>query len=74
MSRVLAASVLAFSMAFAGMAATATVAEAKNQTKVCKYKLSSGKIKTWTCGTDQPCCASEDFNLFTCGSQLLQCL
>jgi hypothetical protein len=72
MTRTLAAGMLALSLALGGMAATATFAEA-GSTKVCRYKLSTGKIKSWTCGKDQPCCASETFNLFTCGSQMLQC-
>lgn len=73
MTRFLTTSLLAVSLALGGMAATTTFAEA-GSTKVCRYKLSNGKIKTWTCDKDQPCCASETFGLFTCGSQLLQCL
>ena len=42
--------------------------------KQCRSKQPSGVIKTWTCGNDQPCCVSHAFNLYTCGSRLLQCL
>ncbi len=48
--------------------------QAKAGTKVCKHKLASGKIKTWTCGTNQPCCASELLGYYTCGSKELGCL
>jgi hypothetical protein len=45
----------------------------KNQ-KVCRSRKPDGSVKTWTCGTNQPCCVNHFFNLYTCGSQLLQCL
>lgn len=66
---------LAFALAaaLALAAAHAGPADAAD-TKVCRYKLSNGQVKTWTCGKEQVCCASETFNLFTCGSQLLKCL
>ena len=41
--------------------------------KLCRSKKPDGSVKTWTCGTDQPCCVNHFFNLYTCGSQLLQC-
>jgi hypothetical protein len=41
---------------------------------VCKHKLATGKIKTWRCGADQPCCAAEMLNYYTCGSKALGCL
>ena len=46
---------------------------AKGQ-KVCRSKMPNGKVKRWTCGASQPCCVNHTFNLYTCGSQLLQCL
>ena len=41
--------------------------------KQCRSKLPDGSRKTWTCGSDQPCCVNHTFNLYTCGSQLLKC-
>lgn len=41
--------------------------------KQCRSKLPDGSLKTWTCGSDQPCCVNHTFNLYTCGSQLLKC-
>jgi hypothetical protein len=46
----------------------------KKATKICKHKTSTGKVKTWRCGSDQPCCAAEMINYYTCGSKLLGCL
>lgn len=68
MTRALACAVLAL---FVGLAPLSPATA--GATKVCKFKLSTGKVKSWTCGKDQPCCASETFGLYTCGSQLLQC-
>ncbi len=53
---------------------TSTAQAAKAASKVCKHKLMSGKIKTWTCGATQPCCASELLGYYTCGSKELGCL
>lgn len=53
--------------------ASAAPAKAAKGQKICKTKLPSGQIKTWTCGADQPCCESHALGLYTCGSQLLQC-
>jgi hypothetical protein len=53
---------------------TSTAQAAKGATKVCKHKLATGKIKTWRCGADQPCCAAEMLNYYTCGSKALGCL
>lgn len=47
---------------------------APKATKICKHKTSSGKIKTWRCGADQPCCSAEMINYYTCGSKTLGCL
>jgi len=49
-------------------------AQAKAGTKVCKHKTMSGKVKTWRCGADQPCCAAEMINYYTCGSKMFGCL
>ncbi|WP_072373540.1 hypothetical protein [Hyphomicrobium sp. NDB2Meth4] len=67
----LAVAVIAMPLA---MSSGAAVAGPKNATKICKHKTSSGKIKTWRCGADQPCCSAEMINYYTCGSKTLGCL
>jgi hypothetical protein len=42
--------------------------------KTCKSKLSTGKIKTWRCGTDQACCVNKTLNTYVCGLPGLGCL
>ena len=54
--------------------ATQSAAKVAKSQKLCRSKKPDGTVKTWTCGTDQPCCVNHFFNLYTCGSQLLQCL
>ncbi|MBO0740377.1 MAG: hypothetical protein J2P51_02980 [Hyphomicrobiaceae bacterium] len=77
--RTIGAFLVALALALTGVSAplnaqtTTSVRAAKNQ-KVCRSKRPDGSIKTWTCGTDQPCCVNHFFNLYTCGSQLLKCL
>lgn len=77
MSRVLLSAAAAALLLVAGGtcsdAASAKGKAAQATTKTCKFKLSTGKVKTWTCDKAQICCASEQFGLYTCGSQLLQC-
>ena len=53
---------------------SAVTADAAKQTKICKHKTASGKVKTWRCGADQPCCSAEYINYYTCGSKTLGCL
>ncbi len=76
MTKLLASIVVAFAIAIALAPAASMAGDGKAAPgqKICRYKLSDGKIKTWTCGKDQPCCASETFGLFTCGSTLINCL
>ena len=52
---------------------TTEAASKKNQ-KLCRSRKPDGTVKTWTCRRDQPCCVNHFFNLYTCGSQMLQCL
>lgn len=47
---------------------------AKPSTKTCKAKTSSGKLKTWRCGTDQACCVNKMLDLYVCGYPGLGCL
>jgi hypothetical protein len=65
--------VAAFAIA-APLTLTAGPADAAKATKICKHKMSTGKMKTWRCGADQPCCAAEMINYYTCGSKTLGCL
>ncbi|KWT66785.1 hypothetical protein APY04_2192 [Hyphomicrobium sulfonivorans] len=77
MLRVLSLMAVAAVLAMAPMALTANNAEASaktKQTKICKHKTSNGKIKTWRCRADQPCCSAEMINYYTCGSTTLGCL
>ena len=67
----LALALVALPVAYLG---STSPAQAKGGTKVCKHKLATGRIKTWRCGANQPCCASELLNYYTCGSKELGCL
>ncbi len=69
---VLVASLAAATLPFNSFASLA--ASAKKEHKICRHKTSSGKIKTWRCRKDQPCCSAEWMNYYTCGSKLLGCL
>jgi hypothetical protein len=42
--------------------------------KTCKARTSSGKTKTWRCGTDQACCVNKMLNTYVCGYPGLGCL
>jgi hypothetical protein len=66
---------LAAALAAAPLAlAVSPAAAGAKATKICKHKTADGKIKTWRCGADQPCCSAEMINYYTCGSRLLGCL
>ena len=52
----------------------ATEAASRVGRKQCRSKRPDGTVKAWTCRSDQPCCVNHFFSLYTCGSQLLQCL
>lgn len=47
---------------------------AKPGQKVCKAKTSSGKTKSWTCGSNQACCVNRAMDLYVCGYPGLGCL
>jgi hypothetical protein len=75
MHRILSGLALAAAILIAPAAVNHSPAEAgAKATKVCKHKTSTGKVKTWRCGADQPCCAAEMINYYTCGSKALGCL
>jgi len=72
--RILSSIAIAAAIAVAPLMLSAVTADAAKQSKICKHKTASGKIKTWRCGADQPCCAAEVINYYTCGSKSLGCL
>ena len=74
MTRILTSIAIAAFIAAAPLALTAGTADAAKATKICKHKTSSGKVKTWRCSADQPCCSAEMINYYTCGSKALGCL
>jgi hypothetical protein len=81
MSRWLA--VVAFSLAISvtGPIATSTdLANAqgkkapKSDLKQCRAKAPSGKLVTWKCKSDQPCCMNMTTGQGVCGSPVIGCL
>lgn len=74
MTRTVVCLAIAAALAAAPLAFTASAASAAKGTKICKHKTMSGKIKTWRCGKDQPCCSAEWINYYTCGSKMFGCL
>jgi hypothetical protein len=42
--------------------------------KLCRYKFSSGEIRTWVCKKEEPCCAWDAINYVKCGSAVFKCL
>ena len=74
MLRILTSIAIAAVLAAAPLTLTAGSAGAASATKICKHKTASGKIKTWRCGKDQPCCSAEMINYSTCGSKMFGCL
>jgi len=41
--------------------------------KPCKHRTQSGEIKEWGCAIGLPCCVSERWSYFYCGSGWLGC-
>ena len=74
MLRILTSIAIAAVLAAAPLTLTAGSAAAASATKICKHKTASGKIKTWRCGKDQPCCSAEMINYYTWGSKTFGCL
>ena len=76
MLRFLSSLAIAAAIAAAPVMLSADAADAapKKAYKTCKHKTSSGKLKTWRCGAEQPCCSAEAINYYTCGSKTLGCL
>lgn len=42
--------------------------------KTCRTKAPTGKLVTWKCKTEQPCCMNATTGQGVCGSQMLGCL
>jgi hypothetical protein len=50
-------------------------AHAKSALKTCKSKVpSTGKIKSWKCKADAPCCVSHELGTYVCGQPIIGCL
>ena len=41
--------------------------------KVCRYRFPTGKLETWVCAKEQPCCAWDAINYVKCGSTITGC-
>jgi hypothetical protein len=75
MPKVLTSFALAAVLIVAAPLITAGVAQAKAGTKVCKSKVpSTGKVKTWRCSRDVPCCVSHELGIYVCGSPMVGCI
>lgn len=64
---------VAQSTAPAGKAKASTPKISKNQ-KVCRHKFPDGKLTTWVCDKEQPCCAWDEICYVKCGSTITKCL
>ena len=53
--------------------AASTPKAGKNQ-KVCRHKFPDGKLTTWVCDKEQPCCAWDEIRYVKCGSTITKCL
>lgn len=47
--------------------------KAKPKLKTCRSRLPSGKIKTWRCKANQPCCVNHTMSIYVCGSPIIGC-
>lgn len=47
---------------------------AKSSLKQCRAKAPSGKMVTWKCKSDQPCCINTATGQGVCGSVMIGCL
>ncbi len=82
MIRILASLALAASLLVPPVAVAQTAApKAKAPTpkvgkdqKVCRHKFPDGKLTTWVCDKQQPCCAWDEIRYVKCGSTITKCL
>jgi len=54
-----------------GLDAPATAQAKKAELKQCRAKASSGKVVTWKCKSDQPCCMNSVTGQGVCGSPII---
>jgi uncharacterized low-complexity protein len=47
---------------------------AKSGLKQCRAKAPGGKVMTWKCKADQPCCMNVTTGQGVCGSPIIGCL
>jgi len=89
MSRKLAALAVAVSLVFAPSvvtaqsaqpkapaksASTAATVKAGKGEKVCRYRFSTGELRSWVCKKEEPCCAWDLISYVKCGSTITGCL
>jgi hypothetical protein len=60
---IVSASVIKVGTSGVGIAPAAAAAKSK----MCKSKMPSGKLKTWRCAAEQPCCVNHALGLYVCG-------
>lgn len=64
-------SALALALAIASSGAFVSEALAKVKPGVCKQATLTGKVKTWSCKTDQVCCSLPTVGYYGCGKKTL---
>jgi hypothetical protein len=83
MIRVLAAAVLALSIAAVSSGVSAQDGKSKSAAelpkvgkdeKLCQYRFPSGEKRSWVCKKEQPCCAWDLISYVKCGSTITGCL
>lgn len=63
--------VSALALAIASSGALVADAQAKGKSGVCKQASLTGKVKTWSCKTDQVCCSLPTLGYYGCGKKAL---
>jgi hypothetical protein len=76
MLRFVSALALAMAIAFSGSIVSGAMSDvaAKGKAGVCKKTTLEGQTKTWSCKTDQVCCALPLLGYYGCGSKELGCV
>jgi hypothetical protein len=76
MARFVSALALAVAVAFSGSVVAGAVSDAaaKGKPGICKKATLEGKVKKWSCRTDQVCCALPILGYYGCGSKTLGCV
>jgi uncharacterized low-complexity protein len=65
---------LAAPISFDAPAAAQAKKAAKSALKQCRAKAPSGKVVSWKCKSDQPCCMNTSTGQGVCGSAMIGCL